>query len=102
MARAKHPGTHDAAGRDTAAAKEALLIAELALAGARVAQEAAVEAQRAADTALTAATLARAAAASADRAARLLAEAAQMATAAEGDASDRFHEVRGKGLAEAG
>jgi hypothetical protein len=105
-----------AAGRDVTAAMAASHVAELALAAAEAAEEAATAVQRAADAALSAVEHARDAAGGAQRAATLAAEAAQLASAsaegdkaraevvvtqaqaAEAEAGERFHDAEEHGF----
>ena len=106
-----------AAGRDTAAAKAAAEVADLAVVTARTANEAASEAEVAANVTAEAAQRALEASASAKRAAASVSDAAQQflsiaegdkvradhaveqAEAAEKDAGDRFHEAQQRGFA---
>ena len=107
-------GTWRAAERDTAAAKAAQTVAEMALASAHAAEQAAKETEVAAFAALDAAKSAQAAAARAKSAATQAAEAAAILSAgaegdkaranqalntaetAEGDAREKFHEAERK------
>ena len=109
-------GDWRAAERDTAAAKVAKTVAELALKAAEAADAAAKETERAALVALDASKSAQAAASQAKKAASHASEAATLLTAgAEGDkarasqalanaektetkARDRFHEAEDKGF----